>query len=174
MGPTFEGLKEKLGVRNIIHPGVPELIQFLDSIPNIRMSFFSSGISERNEIFVTELLRLSLGQERYESIQDKITVCSRNDLEKADNSFSIAQREYYGFCSGNNTKNLNKISRDNETLDWAILIDDDVSYAKHGQEKNLLKIPMAWVLTFSSFFQNQRSEEDFFRGHMFFQTTYVL
>ncbi len=83
-------------------------------------------LDDSNEIFVPELLRLSLGKERYESIQDTVTVCSRNDLEKADDSLRRAQREYYGFCSGNNTKNLNRILRDNEILDWAILIDDDV------------------------------------------------
>lgn len=147
---------------HIIHPGVLELIQFLDTIPYVRMSFFSSGIKERNELLVPELLCLSLGKKRYESIQDKVVICSRNDLEKAAESLKNAQYDYYGFCSGNDTKDLNKILREDEDLEWAILVDDDQSYVHYGQEKNLLKIPMAWELSFFSIACKLSKERLFF------------
>lgn len=168
--PIFrrKGLYLHALVPHIIHLGVPEFIRFLDNMSNIRLSFFSSGIKERNEIFVKELLCLSLGQQRFEAIRDKVIVCSRNDLEIPNDMESRVQREYYGFCSGNKTKNLNKILRDKETLDWSILIDDDPSYAHYGQEKNVLKIPCAWEFTFSRFHRDPECEEKFHVNHIFY------
>jgi len=52
-----------------VFPGVIELMQLLFQTENIKVSFFSSGDRQRNEIFVKQLLELALGQEGYRKIE---------------------------------------------------------------------------------------------------------
>lgn len=146
---------------HIIHPGVIELIQLLDKMPNMRMSFFSGGAKERNQILVEKLLCLALGQKRYNSIQNKIKICSRTDLEVSISTLDKSQHESYGIDHGNNKKNLKKILGENDDLDWTVLIEDDLTYTYYGQEKNILKIPSAWDIHFSQMYQGLTETQKF-------------
>lgn len=140
---------------HIIHPGVIELLQLLDTIPNVKISFFSSGIKERNEILVEKLLCQSLGKTRYESIKNQIIICSKDKLTALKNGRE--QYDNYGIYKGNYKKDLTHISNQQGTLDRTILIDDDTSYCYYGQEKNVLNTLYADDLTFSHIYASRKN-----------------
>lgn len=128
---------------HIIHPGAIELIQFLFSIPNIRVSFFSRGIEERNILLVNAILARALGVEGFTKVKDSITVFSRYDLSAG---FRNPMKISDCLRAGNQLKNLARITNPNQ-LDNTILIEDDLSYCHPGQERNMLihKFVRHWV-----------------------------
>lgn len=113
----------------------------------MKISFFSSGIKERNEILVEKLLCQSLGKTRYESIKNQIIICSKDKLTVSKNGSE--QYDNYGIYKGNYKKDLTHISNQQGTLDRTILIDDDTSYCYYGQEKNVLMTRYADDTTFN-------------------------
>lgn len=137
---------------HIIHPGVIEFIQLIDKMPNIKISFFSSAIKERNSTLVEKLLCFALGKARYEAIKNQIKICSEEDLEEGDDILSKTQYENYGICYRENKKNLKRVLAADDELAWTVLIDDDMTYSYYGQEKNILKIPAVWESHFSDAF----------------------
>lgn len=111
---------------HVIHPGVIELIKWLDD-QKITLAFFSSGDKERNRILVADLCQLALGIERYCEIAQKIIILSREDLTPDPSK-----------QSSRNTKDLQKITRSAETFLNTILVDDDSSYTHPNQDRHVL------------------------------------
>ena len=97
-----------------IFPGVRELMQLLFSIDRIRVSFFSSGVKERNIPFVRELLETSLGRENYLKVEGRVDVLSRDDLLRMQITDSYSQYEKYGLYHGNKKKDVSKVLREGE------------------------------------------------------------
>ncbi|MBA2649400.1 MAG: ankyrin repeat domain-containing protein [Legionella sp.] len=140
-------------VPNIIHPGVVELIQYIDKMPNTRMSFFSARDEKIINPLVEKLFCLALGRPRYEAIKDQIIVGSKDDLTGMVESSKQTQLKNYGpMFVGNKKKNLNKVLKPGEDIAWTVLFEDDSSYSYYGQEKNLLKTLGATDLDFDEAF----------------------
>lgn len=152
---------------HILHPGVIEFIQYLFQIPNVRISFFSSGIEERNIPFVRELLTRSLGADRYEKVKDSVSIFSKNDLIPRPPEDEGKQ---FGLLFGNMKKDLNKTLKRGESLSSTVLIDDDMSYVHYGQEKNLLLVPFSSATyIFSSDLKGMFMDKDLNRAnHIFY------
>lgn len=133
---------------HIIHPGVIELIQLIDKMPNTKLSFFSSTDKERNDILIEKLLCRALGKERYDAIKSQVVICSGGkggDLVKGNDELNDVQLHNYGIDPGNYKKNLESIlTRNGGELNWAVLIDDDITHCYYGQEKNILRITSAY------------------------------
>lgn len=130
-----------------VFPGVIEMMQLLFSMPDVRVSFFSSAHQNRNELFVEKLLERALGCERYIEIKKKIQILSgttrerSTDLIKNTSKESEKQLNQYGLRHGNKKKSLEKVVGQGENLDNCVLIDDDSSWVKYGQEGNFLHVP---------------------------------
>ena len=74
---------------HLIHHGVLEFIQYLIVHTPHKLAFFSSGVSQRNEVFAVELLRRSFPESYFEQLADKIPVFSRHhcfNMESASNN----------------------------------------------------------------------------------------
>jgi len=154
-------------VAHLIHPGAIELIQFIFSIPHVRVSFFSRGIEERNFLLVNALLSRALGVEVFNAVKDSVTVFSRNDLNSSiQNAIKIAHS--LGF--GNLLKNLNKMTSP-EQLDNTILIEDDPSYCFPGQERNMLIHRFVLDSVFTRSFDDT---DDIYRANHIFYIAGVL
>lgn len=143
---------------HMIHPGAMELIQWIFQIPNVKVSFFSSGDETRNTTFVKELLTRALG-DRFDKIKDNVGVFSRQHFvvskeEEINNQFKLFKLYY-----GAKKKDLSKIlSADN--LDNAILIDDDSSYIASGQERNVMVVPGSDEYPFYNFHRDAQEFPD--------------
>lgn len=128
---------------HILHRGAIEFAKWLHYTLDSRISFFSAGAKERNVPFAKEYLSSALGEEEYGRIQDTITVCSREDLNKSDTSdedsrLQQIKYEKYGLGSGNFHKDLTKALRKGEDIKDIVLVDDDETYICPGQVKNSL------------------------------------
>lgn len=122
-----------------IFPGIIELIQYLYSKDSINVAFFSSGTKERNVEFVKELLIKALGREKYNQIEDTLTILSKEDLTPNNDKYqSNLMHKTYGLGGGNNQKDIRKALGKNGSLNNAIFVDDDKTYVFHDQEKNFL------------------------------------
>jgi hypothetical protein len=99
---------------------------------NVRVSFFSGGEKIRNDLFVQELLTLSLGKEKYEKIKDQVRILSQEDLKQS--TFGDRME----LCDGKMQKDLYKVVQTADELANALLIEDDESFVANGQAKNLL------------------------------------
>lgn len=125
-GPTIEEIRfyEQKGMvmeaikTHYVFPGVIELMKSLFQTDNVRVSFFSAGKKERNEIFVQKLLTHALGLDEYAKIEHEVVILSRDDVTDG--------------------KNLSKILKIGDQRHNALLIDDDMSYIVKGQEKNFI------------------------------------
>lgn len=130
-----------------IFPGVIEMMQLLFRMPDVKVSFFSSGHQSRNELFVEKLLERSLGKEHYLQIKGDVQILSGKkdegytDLVKNTDEESQIQWKKYGLHNGNNKKSLEKIFGKKGDLENHVLIDDDSSWIKCGQESNYLYVP---------------------------------
>ena len=128
-----------------IFPGVIEMMQLLFRMPDVRISFYSSCHQNRDELFVEKLLERSLGKEHYLQIRGDVKILSGkkdNGTSDLDRSTSIdiqLQKNKFGLLSGGgNKKSLEKILGSNENLENCVLIDDQSSFIKYGQESNYL------------------------------------
>lgn len=120
-----------LSAKNITHyvfPGVIELIQLLCQIEDVKLSFFSAAHSSRNKPFVASLLKLSLGDEKYNKIRDNIVIFSENHC-----------------CS--RKKKLSAILKD--PIEDTVLIDNDPSNRAENEENNFLYAPPTFTDSFS-------------------------
>lgn len=158
---------------HIIHPGVKELIQFLDKM-NVKISFYSSGPKERNEIFVEKLLCKALGEKRYQELKKSNQVKIISELVSSDKAKGQEQARLYGdnFHRDQGVKkDLQKAVEKIDNIDWSVLIEDTLAYGYYGQEKNLLKVPLVQPRNFESlhYYFNAKEEplksdlEDIFR-----------
>lgn len=144
-GAIFQAIKT-----HYIFPGVIEFLQLLFQDKDLKVSFFSSGIKRRNDIFVENLLRLALGEDRYETVKKDVLILSRNDLISIGEEEEEKEHALYGRRPGNNQKDLLKVLQEGELLENVILIDDDPSYAACGQVKNMLYVPPTMNYDFCS------------------------
>ncbi len=124
-----------------IFPGVVDLIKLLFQTEDIRVSFFSSGVKERNDIFVKEILEIALGKDHYEKIKDSVTILSRCDVTSCTREESLEAERVYSIRPGNYQKDVSKVLREGESLENTVLIDDDSSYCAHNQAANMLFVP---------------------------------
>ncbi len=124
-----------------VFPGVIQLIKLLFQTEDIKVSFFSAGKKERNELFVEELLKLALTPSKYEDIKHKLRILSRNDLISASLEERQTQMKIYDILPGRKQKDLSKILCEGELLEHAILIENDITYVACGQAKNVLLMP---------------------------------
>lgn len=139
-----------------IVPGVIELMKLLFQMEHVTVSFFSAGVSERNEVFVKELLSLALGKERYDQIASKVRILSRDDMVRGDEG----PKSMHGLGHGTYKKDLSVFLKEADVLQNAVLIEDDYSYVAFGQEKNVLTLPMAFELYFSELKRNRKDYGD--------------
>jgi hypothetical protein len=113
-------------------------------MPYVRVSFFSSGAKLRNDEFVEKLLTLSLGFDRYLAVKNDVLVLSKEDMVYYGNSQQ--SENITKLCSslrGNYKKDLSSVLalHPEDSMNDAILIDDDPSYVCLGQHKNILVCP---------------------------------
>ncbi|HSX26364.1 MAG TPA: hypothetical protein VLE89_05085 [Chlamydiales bacterium] len=137
-----------------IFPGVIELLTRLYRTENVRVSFFSSGIRQRNELLIPQLLQKAL-PETHERIRFETTILSREDLTELSREKSYPKSP---FSLGNKQKDIEKVLRPGELLENTLLIEDDSSYAMPEQYKNLLHVPE----TESDHFFEEDPDEDFY------------
>ncbi|HEV8052792.1 MAG TPA: hypothetical protein VGP47_09870, partial [Parachlamydiaceae bacterium] len=120
-----------LSANNITHyvfPGVVELIKLLSQIEDVKVSFFNADHKSRNEPFVASLLKLSLGDEKYNKIRDNVLIFSENHC-----------------CS--RKKKLSSVLKD--PIEDALLIDKDPSNRAEKEESNFLYAPPTNTGSFS-------------------------
>lgn len=125
-----------------IPPGILELMQFLFStpLPFFKGAFYSTGADIRNQPLVKEILTIALGEERYNEIKSEITILSRNNCSKVHKQNSEKQYEYFGISSKWHTykKDIRRAIAKEDSIERAILIDNDPGNIFYGQEKNYL------------------------------------
>lgn len=130
-----------------IFPGVIEMMQLLFNMPDVRVSFFSSGMQCRNELFVKRLLKQALGKEFYLKIKENIRIFSgkkndnSTDLVKNTSEQSEVQWKNYGLRRGEHKKSLEKVVGPEEVLDNCVLVDNDPKGVMCDQERNYLYVP---------------------------------
>lgn len=110
--------------------GVPEMLEHLSRNPDIRISFFSSALDQRN-IDVLKKIRLPSGQTAF-------------DLSKIHNKEGTAPRIFSKsdteVSEGLIKKDLRKVAPDID-LNRCILVDDQDGFALADQKRNLLWVP---------------------------------
>lgn len=129
------------GLAHYVSPGAVELMKLLFSMPYVRVSFFSSGAKSRNVEFVEKLLTLSLGFVRYHAVKNDVIVLSKEDMVYYGNSEQSENiTKLCGSLHGNYKKDLSSVLalHPEDSMNDAILIDDDPSYVCLGQHKNIL------------------------------------
>jgi hypothetical protein len=143
---------------HIIHPGVIEHIRLLDK-HGIRIVFYSSGDPVRNKLLVEQLLCLALGNARYEELKDHLIILSGQrttsegeivtDLVADEGRRELQYKQYEGRFGGTWKKDLTKLVTKDFELEWTVLLDNDLSFVLHKQEKNLLKVCTATPYDFA-------------------------
>ena len=113
---------------HLIYPGVIELLKLLDE-KQIRLAFFSAGVATRNELLIAELLKLALGETRYQEIKSTIKILSKDDLTPHPQDVWVK------------IKDLKKFIEPDEQLEDIILVDDTKRNAHPEQCTNLLHVP---------------------------------
>lgn len=161
MNIEFEMDGRQINMPHVIHRGVIEAIKLIDSMPGVRLSFFSSGVSQRNTIFVKKLLCFALGEDRYNAIESQIEVYSREDLDKDSQK-----------------KNLTTVVNDKD-LPWTVLIDDNITNIVPGQENNFVLMPAMKERHFHEMsadlaFGNKWGRDLFLRANHLFYVTGLL
>lgn len=123
---------------HILHHGAIEFIQWLFSLPNIEIAFFSAGHVDRNIEFVDSLLKKVLG-DKLELLNNKISIFSSHelDIEKTKTNRSNDGVHFFKHYDCRYTKNLAKVFN-TANLDNVILIDDNPDYIASGQLRNVL------------------------------------
>jgi hypothetical protein len=135
---------------HFVHPGAIELVQWILRIPNVKLSFFSSAIEERNTAFVQELLLRALGN-GFNDIKEAVSIYSRQHLVSIEIKETKNQFEIFEIYHGAKKKDLRKILKVG-SLDHVILVDDDPTYIFPGQEKNVFVVPGTDDTAFRRFF----------------------
>jgi hypothetical protein len=121
---NFEGTSYWIG------HGVPEMLEHLSRNPDIRISFFSSALTERN-VEVLKQIRLPSGRSAYDLSKihnqegREPRVFSKSDTEVVDSLIK---------------KDLRKVAADID-LNRSILVDDQDGFALADQKRNLLWAP---------------------------------
>jgi len=125
----------------ILNNGAEELVEYLSEIPDAKITFFSTGPRDRNEIFLNHF-KLNNGKKfidvsegRLFSNEDALELSKLDDYSKTNYQSRI--NEFVGPVKKDLTL-INGID-----LESAILIDDRVVNAARGQEKNLLKVDLS-------------------------------
>jgi hypothetical protein len=145
-------------VTHYVFPGVIELMQYLFSLKNVEVAFFTSSLyKERDEQFVAILLKKALGEAQYAHLA-KPMILSDSDLYRqsasCDGWLDRWQRTNYDIQTYSSPKkDLLKICSDNESLKNIVLIDSCPHTVYFGQEKNFIYSP--YVL--STFFGVQNN-----------------
>lgn len=121
-----------------IFPGVIEFIKFLFSIENLRISFFSSAVKNRNFIFVHELYKICLTETQYNDTKDKVKILSYDDLSTPQSDDWLEHRRLYNFRAGKKLKDITKVLDENDSIENAFIIDDQPTGIACGQAKNIL------------------------------------
>ena len=112
-------------------PGVREFFQWLHTIENIRVSFFSAGPHVRNIDFVHSLYQLSFPKTHVQMTKD-LQILSRHDLTPCEIS----------------KKDITKALAPGDLLEQAVLIDDNEQNIVTGQVKNFLLTPKTSIKTY--------------------------
>ena len=127
-----------------IYPGAIESIRLLSLTPDVRLTFYSAGSKERNEILVPRILDRALPEPEYEQMKSRVRILSREDLV-----YSTIENLIYNFYQPLNPivsecqKDLTKILHSGDFLENAVLIDDQLGNAAWGQVTNLLAVPVS-------------------------------
>lgn len=136
---------------HILHHGAIEFIQWLASIQNVEIAFFSAGEELRNKAFVSALLQKVLG-DQFEKRKESIPVYSLHHLtiEKVKKNRSNDGINFFQTVIDQPKKNLaNVFNTDN--LDNIILVDDNPSYIAANQLRNVLLTPGATMTSYTLF-----------------------
>lgn len=112
------------GYIHYISLGTLELLQLLDSRPDVEIAFFSAGVDWRNEHFIKGILCQALGELRYAQLQSTLKIFSRQHLKYSD-------------AEKTEVKDLTLFGHPCENL---VIIDDDLNYFKREHAFNVLQI----------------------------------
>lgn len=126
------------GISHYIPPGVLELMRALFSNSLVKVVFFSSGKSERNEPFVKELLIKALGEKWYSEIASEIRILSRHHLRTISAYESENQQKKYGLPIDNRKKDIAYAIALEDSLEHAIFIDNAPEFVCCEQEEHYL------------------------------------
>lgn len=166
---------------HFILPGVKEFLALMDTLPNVKLAFFSSGDPHRNQVFVRELFKLTFGDTYKEKIK-KIKIYST--MTKSDHAILKRtekkidrDREQYNTFNIETWSQRKKLPVTQTELEWTVMIDDQLPNAYYGQERNLLKISECREKHFSKMYEcfydakHQMCNESFIAiNHIFFMT----
>lgn len=157
----------------IIHPGVLELIRFLDAIPYVNISFFSSKRDKNeNARRVEELMCRAVGEERYNLVKHLTKIGCYDDIVKVSSESSWLQVADFGLSFAEYKKDIQKfLNLTKEDLRWAVLVDDDETYVALGEEKNILRVLVLDDFHFEGFKLYGRRKSDF---EYFFRMNHIF
>lgn len=127
-----------------IYPGAIEFIRAVALRRNVRLTFYSAGLFERNIQLVPLLLNLALPEPQYFDLKSKIRTLSREDLVQFKQVDQISQYYYPELnCLSFSQKDLRKVLSCDDCLSNGVLIDDQSRNAAAGQLYNLLEVPVS-------------------------------
>ena len=128
------------GVTHYIPPGILELMKFLFSMPMVKVAFFSSGDSKRNEPFVKALLIKALGEQRYSEIASEIKILSGHHMKSNSGYKDEQQHKKYNLPSHSHDekKDISIAIAQEDTLANAIFVDNNPEFVYYEQEENYL------------------------------------
>ncbi|MES2214891.1 MAG: NIF family HAD-type phosphatase [Pseudomonadota bacterium] len=124
------------GCPHYVIPGIIELLSHLCSLENVRVSFFSSGIKERNEELIEKLLTKALGsKEAYEHYQPLILSReSLNPLERTENQYGAMRANMFG------KKDITRVLGPDDDIKNVIFIDDNPIWVRDEQIPNWIPV----------------------------------
>lgn len=129
---------------HIFHPGIFEFLKYILSIPDVKVSFFSAGESDRNIPLATELLLRAFTLEELRNSKQEFLIFSREHLT-FDKRFS--QNQFYALTRELGKKDLSALKLEEE-LENIILIDDKLNATLPEQRENIVLIQDARPLHF--------------------------
>lgn len=134
---SYSAIIMAAGYEHYLQPGTIELIKYLFSMADVRISFFSSGDNTRNHEFVRELLTLALGKKKYEEVKAFVLIKSKEHLKP--NEHPQINSPFNGLLK----KNISCLQRADVEIDQTIFIDNDPSYVCLEQARHYLYCPEA-------------------------------
>lgn len=119
----------------ILNEGAREFLNYLDNMSDSRITFFSAGPRDRNLAFLKHF-KSSSGKTFLEIAQNRLF--SEEDIIKTSSPKGQKLQSSISEFEGTAKKDIRIVP--GLDLDDAILIDDRLSNASRGQEKNLLNV----------------------------------
>ena len=134
---SYSAIIMAAGYEHYLQPGTIELMQYLFSRADVRISFFSSGENNRNHEFVRELLTLALGKKKFEEVKAFVIIKSKEHLNP--DVHPQVNSSFFGLLK----KDITCVHREDVETEQTIFIDNDPSYVCLDQSRHYLYCPEA-------------------------------